>query len=220
MSEVLREVLPLALAIAASPFTIIPAILLLFTPRAAAAGSAFLGGWLVSIAASVTVFVLLASVIEAFEETPTWAAWLKLILGAVLVVLAVRQWLGRRTPKPAPAWMRSIESATPGKAVGLAFLLSLANPKILLLSAAAGLGIGAAELGTGQAAVVVVGFTVVAALSVAVPVVLYLVLGKRMLGPLGRARDWLVANNAAVMAVVFLVIGVMLVVEGVGVLRS
>jgi len=219
MGEVLLEVLPLALAIAASPFTIIPAILLLFTPRAAVTGLSFLGGWLTGIAGSSAAFVLLASVIEAAEETPTWAAWLKTVLGVVLLVMGTRSWLGRRTPKPAPGWMRSIETATPRSALGLALLLSLANPKILLLSAAAGLAIGAAELGTGQAVALVVVFTLLAALSVALPIGLYLVLGERMLGPLGRARDWLVANNAAVMAVVLVVIGVMLVVEGVTALR-
>jgi hypothetical protein len=58
-------------------------------------------------------------------------------------------------------------------------------------------------------------FSVVASLSVAFPVVLYLVRGDKVLTPLGKARDWLERNNAAVMAVVIFVIGVVLVVKGV-----
>ena len=46
------EVLPLALGIAASPFPVVPAILLLFTPRARASSSAFLAGWLVGVGAA------------------------------------------------------------------------------------------------------------------------------------------------------------------------
>lgn len=215
MSEMSPDVVPLAIAIAASPFTIIPAILLLFTPRARATSLAFLAAWLVAIAAGTSAFVLLASVIEGFEETPTWLSWTRVVLGVVLVVLGIRQWLARRTPKPTPAWMQRIESATPGKAVRLAVLLAYANPKVLLLMVAAGLSIGAAELATGSTVVAIAVFTGVATISVAVPVLLYAALGERMLGPLTRVRDWLERNNAVVMSIVITVIGVMVLAEGV-----
>ena len=45
------DVVPLAIAIAASPFTIIPAILLLFTARARATSLAFLAAWVLALAA-------------------------------------------------------------------------------------------------------------------------------------------------------------------------
>lgn len=209
------EVLPLAIAIAASPFTIIPAILMLFTPRARATSLAFLASWLVALAVGATAFVLLASLIEGFEETPTWLAWTRVVLGAVLIVLGIKQWLARRTPKPTPAWMQRIESATPRRAVRIAFVLAYANPKVLLLTMAAGLSIGAAELSGGSAALAIAVFTGVAAISVAVPVLLYAVLGERMLGPLTRVRDWLERNNAVIMSIVITVIGVMVLTEGI-----
>lgn len=215
MDEMSADVVPLAIAIAASPFTIIPAILLLFTARARATSLAFLVTWLVALAAGATAFVLLASAIEVFEETPTWLSWTRIVLGGVLIVLGIRQWLARGTPKPPPAWMHRIESATPRKAVRLAVVLAYANPKVLLLTAAAGLSIGAAELDAADTAAAIAVFTVVAALSVAVPVLLYAALGERMLGPLTRIRDWLERNNAVVMSIVILVIGVMVLVEGV-----
>ena len=46
-----------------------------------------------------------------------------------------------------------------------------------------------------------------ASISVAVPVCTYLVLGERALGPPGRVREWLEINNAALIAVVMVVIG-------------
>lgn len=210
------DVVPLAIAIAASPFTIIPAILLLFTPRARATSLAFLAAWVVALAAGVTVFVLLAGKIQGFEETPTWVAWTRIVLGGALVVFGVRQWLTRHQPKPPPAWMHRIETATPRTAVRLALLLAYANPKVLLLTAAAGLSIGAAELGSRDTAVAIAVFTAVAAISVAVPVILYAILGERMLGPLTRVRDWLERNNAVVMSIVITLIGVMVLAEGVG----
>ncbi len=116
--------------------------------------------------------------------------------------------------------MRSIETATPVSAVRLALLLSAANPKILLLSAAAGLSIGAAGLTTAGAAATILVFTAVAASTVAIPVLLYAVRGERVLVPLGRAKDWLQENNSAVMAVVITVIGVLLALKGLGELRA
>ena len=46
------------------------------------------------------------------------------------------------------------------------------------------------------------------------PVLLYAILGERMLGPLTAMRDWLERNNAVVMSIVITVIGVMVLVEG------
>ncbi len=94
-----------------------------------------------------TAFVLLASAIEVFEEHPD--------VGLVDADRPRRRPHRARhpavarahTPKPTPAWMHRIETATPRKALRLAILLAYANPKVLLLTAAAGLSIGAAELG-------------------------------------------------------------------------
>ena len=44
----------------------------------------------------------------------------------------------------------------------------------------------------------------------------YLVASKRMAAPLEALRGWLVQNNATVMAVLLLVIGVVLVGKGIG----
>ncbi|MGL4444692.1 MAG: GAP family protein, partial [Alsobacter sp.] len=195
MNEMAPDVVPIAIAIAASPFTIIPAILLLFTARARATSLTFLVTWIVALAVGATAFVLLASTIDGFEETPTWVAWTRIVLGAVLIVLGIRQWLARHKPKPTPAWMHRIETATPRKAIRIAVLLAYANPKVLLLTVAAGLTIGTAELDAGGTAVAVAVFTGVASISIAVPVLLYAVLGQRMLGPLTRVRDWLERNN-------------------------
>jgi threonine/homoserine/homoserine lactone efflux protein len=111
--------------------------------------------------------------------------------------------------------MRSVESASPGDALRLGLLLSAANPKILLLTGAAGLAIGTEADSPAAVAAAVAAFTLVAASTVAVPVVLYAILGERILPPLATAKDWLQANNAAVMAVVVTVIGLVLATKGI-----
>ena len=58
-------------------------------------------------------------------------------------------------------------------------------------------------------------FTVIAASTVAVPVVAYLVAEERMRGPLDSLKEWLQENNATVMATLILVIGAVLLGKGV-----
>jgi threonine/homoserine/homoserine lactone efflux protein len=215
VGDVLGELLPLGLAIAASPFPVVPAILLLFTARPKAAGLGFLAGWVAGIVTATVAFVALATVVERGDEPPTWASWVRIVLGVALLVLGTRQWLRRTSQEEPPAWMRSIDDATPRTAVRLGVLLSAANPKVLLLAAAAGLVIGSAGLTTAGAVTATAVFTVVASSTVALPLLAYVVAGRRVLAPLGRARVWLQDNSAAVMAVVIWVIGALLVVKGV-----
>jgi threonine/homoserine/homoserine lactone efflux protein len=211
----MAETLPLALAIAASPFPIIPAILLLFTPRARANSSAFLAGWFTGVTAATLVFVGLSEFIDTLDAPPTWASVSRIVLGIVLVAWGVRQWVTRHAKTELPGWMAALDSATPGSAARLALLLSAANPKIVLLAAAAGLAMGSSGESPSTLVLSVLTFSIIASVSVAIPVVLYAVRGDRVLARLGRVRDWLQRNNSAVMAVVFFVIGLAVIAKGV-----
>ena len=221
MGAVIGDILPLAVGIAISPIPIIAAILMLLSPKARSTSVGFLGGWVLGIAVAATVFTLLSSVLpEAGEDAakPVTAV-IQLVLGAGLLVLALRQWRSRPAPPEEPAlptWMAGIDTMTAGRALGLGFLLAAVNPKNLLLGAAAGVAVGSAGLDAGAVVVVLVVFTVIAAASVALPVVAYLVASDRMAAPLERLRAWLVHNNATVMAVLLLVIGVVLIGKGIG----
>jgi len=212
----MTEWLPFAIAIAASPFPVIPVILLLFTARPRAASSAFLGGWATGVLVPTAVFVALAEVIEHNEHPPAWASWVRIAIGAALVVLGVHQWLTRHATSESPAWMRSLESAGPRSAARTALLLSAVNPKVLLLAAAGGLAIGSSSSGWAADATAVLGFTVVASVSVAVPVLLFLVRGERILRPLAVVRDWLESHSSTLMAIVITVIGLAMLLKGFG----
>lgn len=66
----------------------------------------------------------------------------------------------------------------------------------------------------GYAAAMIVLFVILASLSIAVPVVYILVGGESARRTLDGWRAWLTAHNAAVMAVLFVVIGAKLLGEG------
>ena len=221
MGEVIGGILPLALGIAISPIPIIAAILMLLSPKAKGTSVGFMIGWVLGIVVAVVVFTLLSSILprgDADQPKPIVGV-ITIVLGLGLLLLAVRQWRSRPAPGSEPAlpkWMAAIDTMTTGRALVLGFLLSALNPKNLLMGIAAGVAIGADTTSAGTAAVAIIVYTVIAASTVAIPVIAYLVASKRMAGPLDSLRTWLLHNNATIMAVVLLVIGVVLIGKGLG----
>ena len=221
MGAVIGDILTLALGVAISPIPIIAAILMLLSPKARVTGTGFLVGWVLGIVVAVTVFTLLSSILPGEEEDASQPikGVIQLVLGALLLLLAVRQWRGRPKAGEEPAmpkWMQAIDTITFPKALGLGFLLAAVNPKNLLLAASAGVTIGAAGLDAGSIVVVIAVFTLIAASTVLVPVVGYLLAADKLRGPLDALRGWLAKENAVIMAVLLLVIGVSLIGKGIG----
>jgi threonine/homoserine/homoserine lactone efflux protein len=221
MNTVIGDILPLALGVAISPIPIIAAILMLLSPRAKVTSTGFLLGWVAGIVVATTVFTLLSSVIPEDDSTTgrPIVGVIQLALGVLLLLLATKNWRSRPAPgeeAALPAWMNAIDSFTFGKALGLGFLLSGVNPKNLLLAAAAGVVIGDAALPAGEAALAIAVFTVVAASTVLIPVVAYLLASRALKGPLEATRVWLQHENAVIMSVLLLVLGVVLIGKGIG----
>ena len=221
MGSVLGDVLPLAVAVLISPIPIVATILMLLEPHARAASVGFLVGWLAGIIVALAVFVALATVIPQPDDDASQpvAGVVKIVLGLLMLLVAVKQWRGRPQPgeEPSlPGWMAAIDRFTVGKALALGFALSALNPKNLLMTASAGVLIGTADLPTGDAVVVAAAFTLIAGASVAIPVIGYLVARDALTGPLQSLRVWLVHHNATVMAVLLVVIGVTMIGKGIG----
>jgi threonine/homoserine/homoserine lactone efflux protein len=220
MNEVIGDLLPLAVGVAISPVPIIAAILMLLAPKAGGTSLGFLVGWVAGIAVATGGFTALAGAGFGGSGEPSAAAsWIKIGLGVLLLLLAVRQWRGR--PKPGaeatlPGWMSAMDTLTLPKAAGLGFLLSAVNPKNLLMCVAAGAAIGTGGLSGGGDVVAVAVFTVLAASTVAVPVLAYAVARDRLRGPLDELKEWLEAHSAAVMSVLLLVIGTVVIGKGIG----
>jgi hypothetical protein len=217
MGQAISEVLPFAVGVAISPIPIIAVILVLFSARARVNGPAFLAGWLAGVAVVSIVVYLVADAGDASSDQTTsdTVSWIKLVLGVFLVAHAVRSWREHGGGEHAePKWMASIDALTPVKAAGLGALLSGLNPKNLALSLAAGASLAQIGASGSEATVGLVVFIVVASLSIAVPVVFYLVGGARAANVLNGWKAWLSTHNQAVMAVLFLVFGAVLFSQG------
>ena len=225
MGEAVGQSLPLAVGVALSPVPIIAVVLMLTTPRARANGPAFVVGWLVGLGVVGTVVLALAGPGGASEagQPATWVSWLKLVLGLGLLLVAVRQFRGRPQEGEVarlPRWMGAIDRLGPGQALGGGAVLAGANPKNLLLAVGAAAAIAQTGIPGGQQATAYAVFAVIGTLGVGAPVGLYFTRGKRSAELLGRMKDWMGHNNAAIMAVLCLVIGMKLLGDAVGGLLS
>jgi hypothetical protein len=220
MGEAVSAVLPQALGAAVSPIPIIAVILMLFTARARVNAPIFTLGWALGllIVAGVAYLVGDSADVSSDEDASNWAFALKAILGVLLLLLALRQWRSRPKegdpPAPPPKWMQGIDQFTPAKACGLGALLAGPNPKNLLLSIAAGTTV--AQLGaTGADAwVAILAYVLIGTVTVGGPVLYYFAAGKSAEENLNDLKSWLGANNATVMAVLFLIFGVSLLSDG------
>jgi threonine/homoserine/homoserine lactone efflux protein len=220
MAEAIGQVLSLGVGVALSPVPIIAVVLMLGTPRARANGPAFLLGWVIGLALAGTVILLVASGADASEDgdPATWVGVLELVLGVLLVLVAARTWQVRpRGDREAelPKWMEAIDRFTASRSIGFGALLSGVNPKNLVLTVGAAAAIAQTGIPAGEQAVALAVFIVVATLGPGIPVAIYFAMGDRAERLLDELKGWMAAHNAAIMAVLCLLIAVKLIGDGI-----
>lgn len=214
--SVLTGLVPLGLVVALSPITVIPAVLVLQAPRPRPSGLAFLAGWLLGLAALTALCVAASGLLGGLHKSPpAWASWLRVVLGSALILYGIHQWLTRRSHTESPAWMRSFATITPGRAGITGATLVVIRPDVLLICVPAGLAIGAAGLGVAGDWIAAAFFVAIAASTVALPILAYAAAGSRLDDAMGRLKDWMEKNNAALMAAILIVIGLMVLYNGI-----
>ena len=129
----------IGLAVALDPLPLTAFLVVLPSRRGVRKGAAYVFGWLVSLAAVVTITVLATGNNPPKPSTaPSLAALaVKIVLGAVLVWIAVRHLRARGRPKPPkkpPKWQEHVDSMSPWFALGLAPAL---QPWVLIGAGAA-----------------------------------------------------------------------------------
>ena len=220
MAQGISEVLTFAIGVAISPVPVIAVILMLFSGRAKVNGPVFLAGWVVALAVVSGAAYLISDAGGASTDSAAadGVSWAQIVLGVLFLLLAGRSWRSRPPPgtePQMPKWMAGIDAFTPGKALGLGLLLAGVNPKNLLLAAGAGSALAVTGPATAEAVISLIVFVVIGSLTIAGPVVFYLVGGDRAKTQLDSAKDWLAVHNDAVMTVLFLVLGVNLIAKGI-----
>jgi threonine/homoserine/homoserine lactone efflux protein len=216
VGQAIGDFLPSAVGVAISPLPIVAVVLMLVTPRGRVNGSMFVAGWCIGLALVGAILLAIAGGADATDSSgpATWVDVLFLILGLGLILLALRQWRGRphgAEDPPTPKWMGALDAFTPVKAAGAGVVLSALNPKNLLLTVAGAAAIAQTGISTGQQVGSYVVFVAIATIGVAAPVVIAFALGDRSRKILDDLKAWLAHNNAVIMAVLLLIIGVKLI---------
>lgn len=220
MGQAIGTILPMAVGVALSPVPIIAVVLMLTTPRARSNGPVFLLGWLAGLLVVGTIVLLVSGGVGAGEEgqPATWVSVLKIVLGVLLLLVALRMWRGRPASgeqSELPKWMHAINSFTPPRAAGAGLLLSGVNPKNLVLTVAAAAAIAATGADTAEQFVALVVFALIGTIGPGLPVAVYFLMGDRAPKLLAEIKDWFGVHNTVIMVVLCVVIAAKLVGDGI-----
>jgi hypothetical protein len=202
----------LALVMGLSPLAVLASVLLLTMDRGKAKAAAYAVGWVVA----TTLVGVLTLVVDSQVSMPsgstssTASAWLDVVLGVILIVVAFRH-RGGQAGVSEPSWMKRLDTMSPLVALGFGLFM----PPYMLAAAGANNIVQADQPGgSTNVTLAVIVFTVVASIGVLVPLALAQ-FSSRSDEVLARWRAWLMANWAKVMVWLFSAIGVYLMAKGV-----
>ena len=216
--SVLTELIPLALVVALSPLSIIPAVLVLHTPRPRPTGLAFLAGWLFGLAVLTAIFLEVSSLAGGLrDKPPTWASWLRIVVGAALIVFGLYRWFTRKRSAAHAGLDEQHEQAhARSRDPDSSGALTVAQPEGALHLCRSGFGDRhrgtRASPGRGSPSL---WYVLVASSTVAIPILAYAVAGDRLDEPLTRLKDWMERQHATLVAAILIVIGLLVLYKGI-----
>ena len=205
----------IGLAVALDPLPLTAFLVVLPSRRGVRKGAAYVFGWLVSLAAVVTITVLATGNNPPKPSTaPSLAALaVKIVLGAVLVWIAVRHIRARSRPKPPkkpPKWQEHVDSMSPWFALGLAPAL---QPWVLIGAGAA--TVVEAKLSSWESFLALFLYCVLASSSYLAMEIYAIVRPAQSQALLRRAQTWIDSHTDQVIIAGSLIIGFWLIADSI-----
>ena len=200
-------------AVALDPLPLTAFLVVLPSRRGVRKGAAYVFGWLVSLAAVVTITVLATGNNPPKPSTaPSLAALaVKIVLGTILVWIAVRHIRARGRPKPPkkpPKWQEHVDSMSPWFALGLAPAL---QPWVLIGAGAA--TVVEAKLSSWESFLALFLYCVLASSSYLAMEIYAVVRPAQSQALLGRAQAWINTHTDQVIIAGSLIIGFWLIAD-------
>jgi threonine/homoserine/homoserine lactone efflux protein len=123
--QVVLDLLLIGLGITLEPFPVTAFILILSAEKGTRKGLAFILGWLACLVVVIAAVVLVTGGNPPRPSTApsTAAIAVKLALGVVLILFAVRQWRRMGRPRKPPTWMARLDRLSLWASAGLAAFL-------------------------------------------------------------------------------------------------
>jgi threonine/homoserine/homoserine lactone efflux protein len=197
----------IGIAVALDPLPLTAFMIILPSQGGARKGAAYVFGWLVSLAIVVTVTVLATGNSPPRPSTEPSLAVLavKIAIGAVLVVIAVRHIRSRQRPKPPkkpPKWQEHVDGMSPWFALGLAPAL---QPWVLIGAGAA--TVVDAKLSSWESYIALFVFCVLGSASYLALEIYTVLRPDRSRALLARFRTWIDTHTDQVIIIGSLILG-------------
>jgi hypothetical protein len=185
------QIIPLAITMMAGPQEM-TAILFVTHPTPVRVSAAFLTGVAAAATLGTTIAYFVAGAIDLGDPSNNGSTGriIQFVLVGLLVALAIRTYLNRETIEP-PKWMGRLLSASPLKALAVGFTLIIAMPTDI----ASMLTVGVTLQQNGDSLVAAVPFLLLTLFIAALPILAYLLLGRRAKEAMPKVRDWMTANS-------------------------
>ena len=223
MLEAIANSLPMSVGVAMSPLSIAFVMVMLSTNRARVNAPAFVVGWVTGILV-VGIIVLVAPGIETSDGEPTVVSGvIRMVLGALLLLLAVGQWRNRPAPDApiaTPKLLARLDGIGAVHAFVTGLLLSGASPMNTVLIAAGAAAIDMALLDFAPQVMALLAFAAIASLTVALPVAVYFLARQRAEALFHTWKEWLIRNNTTMLIALMIVFGTLLIWRGLRVVAA
>lgn len=217
MGNVILQLLPLALG-AISPILILLIVLFLATKGGMLNSLAFIAGKYLTYVVWGFVFLGLMDRVGATGETgePSTASLaIKILLGGLLLILALKTYLGEDDPDaPPPKLLTILDEMGPVKLLLVGILLSIIQLRFVALVLAGVLIISEAQMPAGQDMLAILLLALLMVWPMLIPLVVFLAMGDRREGALQSMDTWLDRNTRIITVVVLGAFGVMLLWSG------
>jgi hypothetical protein len=208
---VILDLTIIGLAISLDPLPLTAFIIILASQRGSRKGAAFVAGWIISLAIVVAVTVAATGNSPPKSNTaPSLGALaVKIALGTVLLLIALRQYrrMGRpKKPKKPPKWQAGVDNMSPWYAMGLA---PLTQPWGMIAAGAA--TVVAAKLSSAADYFTLIYFCLLATASYLVMEIYATIRPEQTQDFLARLRAWIDSHTDQLIILVSLVVGLWLI---------
>jgi threonine/homoserine/homoserine lactone efflux protein len=195
------EILPLAITMMAGP-QIMSAIIFVTASKPVKLSAAFLAAVAIAATLGVTIFYVIANTFSLGNpnDNSSTGNILQYLFVGLLILLAIKNYVRRETIEP-PAWLGTLQNAEPRTAFRTGLLLIGLFPSDLIIMMTVGTNLAQNNASLLSA----VPFIVLTVLVAALPVLFYLLFGRRARESMPKVRDWMNNNSWLVNIIVYLI---------------
>lgn len=216
MISLVGLMLPFAAGVALSPIPIAAVILMTLSLHPGIGGRVFVVGWALGLLVALVILSLVIGLLGLAADDR--AGLVRLVLGGVLLVFALERATAGRGfgyDLDAPAWVGGLDRLPADRAFAMGVVQAALDPRKVVLIAAVAMVFAAAQLTLVESVISVLLLCVVGSLGVASPLLVSRRAGSAGRARLEAARTRLMEDNTTIQAVTLLLLGALLVGQGI-----